>query len=222
MKAKKYKHADLERKRGIFFQLGLIIALAASLAAFEWGSSSTIVANTVIDDPYFEEEEEMPITTRKEEKVELPKPKKFLADIEIVPDVVDVPLEEQDYYTDPFEDIIEIPEMGVEDEVAQTFHIVEQMPEFPGGQSELFRFIASNVRYPAICAEAGIQGRVFVAFVVNKLGDVVEVELVRSPHAKLAEEAMRVVSAMPRWTPGKQRDQAVRVAFTIPVNFVLN
>ncbi|MBS2213156.1 energy transducer TonB [Carboxylicivirga mesophila] len=98
---------------------------------------------------------------------------------------------------------------------------MEHMPEFPGGQAALLKYIATSIKYPVICVETGITGKVFISFVVNEKGEVVEAKVARSPDANLSAEALRVVNNMPQWTPGRQRDKAVRVAYTIPVNFVL-
>ena len=100
--------------------------------------------------------------------------------------------------------------------------VVETMPEFPGGQAELFKYLSENVKYPVIAQENGIQGRVICQFVVNKDGSIVDVEVVRSGgDASLDKEAVRVIKSMPKWKPGKQRGKAVRVKYTVPVNFKL-
>ena len=117
----------------------------------------------------------------------------------------------------PVEEIVEVEE--VEDEI---FIIVEKMPEFPGGQQALFKYLSENVKYPVIAQENGIQGRVICQFTVNKDGSIVDVEVVRTGgDASLDKEAVRVIKSMPKWTPGKQRGQAVRVKYTVPVNFKL-
>ena len=96
------------------------------------------------------------------------------------------------------------------------------MPEFPGGQAELMKYLASNVKYPVIAQENGIQGRVICQFVVNKDGSIVDVEVVRSGgDPSLDKEAVRVIKSMPKWKPGKQRGKAVRVKYTVPVLFRL-
>ncbi|WP_430815709.1 energy transducer TonB [Carboxylicivirga sp. RSCT41] len=221
MKAKKYRHADLERKRSIFFQIGLIVALGASLAAFEWGSPAKGMKQVVIDDQFVEIEDMMPITQPEEPKKELPKPI-AIEQIEVVDNTEDTPVDLDNFSSDIEDHVYEIPDMPVEeDEAPVTFIHVEHMPEFPGGQAALLKYIAGNVKYPVICAESGITGRVYISFVINEQGDVVEAKVVRSPDKKLSAEALRVVNNMPKWTPGFQRDKAVRVAYTIPVNFVL-
>lgn len=106
----------------------------------------------------------------------------------------------------------------VQDEV---FFIVEQMPEFPGGDLELRKFIARSVKYPVVAVENGIQGKVFVTFVVEKDGSVGNVKIARGVDPSLDKEAIRVVSSLPKWKPGTQKGEAVRVSYTMPINFAL-
>lgn len=103
----------------------------------------------------------------------------------------------------------------------EIFIIVEEMPEFPGGEMELRKFIATQVKYPAVAAEQGIQGKVYVTFVVDKEGDVRNAKIARGVDPSLDAEALRVVSSIPKWIPGKQRGQAVNVSYTVPINFAL-
>ena len=100
--------------------------------------------------------------------------------------------------------------------------VVESAPEFPGGTEALLAFLRKNVRYPAICRENNIQGRVLVTFVVNKNGEIVAPEVVKSVHPQLDMEALRVISIMPNWIPGTQKGKPVRVKYTVPINFRLN
>lgn len=107
---------------------------------------------------------------------------------------------------------------GDEDEVVM---MPEEMPKFPGGDEALRKYIAGSIKYPEEAKNQGIQGRVFVSFVVSKEGDVKDVKIARSASKYLEAEAMRVVSAMPKWTPGKQKGEAVNVSFVVPINFVI-
>jgi protein TonB len=95
------------------------------------------------------------------------------------------------------------------------------MPEFPGGMDALMAYLSKNIKYPSIAQENNIQGRVIVEFVVNKDGSIVEPKVMRSVDQSLDKEAMRVISAMPKWNPGKQRGKPVRVRYTVPVLFRL-
>ncbi len=109
----------------------------------------------------------------------------------------------------------------VTEEVQEPFVIVEQMPEFPGGTAELNAFIAKNIRFPALAAENGIQGKVYLTFVVDKFGKVSKIRVLRGIGGGCDEEAIRVVKMMPDWKPGKQGGVAVPVSYNLPINFRL-
>ena len=103
----------------------------------------------------------------------------------------------------------------------KVFDVVEEMPSFPGGQGALMSFLNSNIKYPVVAQENGVQGRVIVGFVVERDGSITDVKVMRSVDPSLDREAQRVVRAMPRWKPGKQNGSAVRVKYTVPVVFRL-
>jgi len=111
------------------------------------------------------------------------------------------------------------PPPPVED--TKVFDVVEQMPSFPGGPSALMQYLNSNITYPVIAAENGVQGRVIIQFVVEKDGSVSDVHVAKSVDPSLDKEAQRVVKSMPKWIPGKQNGSAVRVKYTVPVTFKL-
>ena len=121
-------------------------------------------------------------------------------------------------YIDQY-DIVEVEPEPEEEEV---FMVVEDQPEFPGGTAALLEYLRKNIKYPAICRENNIQGRVIVSFIVNRDGSIVDLEVVKSVNPSLDKEALRVVACMPKWKPGSQRGKPVRVKYTIPVNFRLN
>lgn len=108
-----------------------------------------------------------------------------------------------------------------EPEVEKVFDMVEQMPTFPGGQSELMSYLGKNIKYPTIAQENGTQGRVIIQFVVERDGSISDVHVARGVDPYLDKEAVRVVKSMPKWIPGKQNGKAVRVKFTVPVMFKL-
>ena len=123
---------------------------------------------------------------------------------------------------DKFQAVIEqvqVVEPTPEPKVEQVFTAVEQMPEFPGGQQALMKFLSSNIRYPQMALANDIQGRVVVKFVVEKDGSVSDVQVVRGVDKDLDKEAVRVVKSMPKWQPGKNNGQAVRCYFNLPVTF---
>lgn len=221
MKTKKYQHADLENKRSIFFQIGLIVALGAALAAFEW-SSNEAPENTYIEGEEFIPEEEMMPIVKPEKKDPVPK-KVFMPEILIITDETDDLGDEPDFTSEATSDTeVHVPDFVEENHEDDVVHIrVEVMPEYPGGTDALMRYVAQHIKYPALCAEIGIQGKVYVSFVVDKDGSVTNVSILRSPDANLSAEAVRVVSSLPRWTPGRQNGKPVKVSYNIPVNFRL-
>jgi protein TonB len=109
----------------------------------------------------------------------------------------------------------------VKEEETKVFDVVEQMPSFPGGPSALMQYLSSNIKYPVVAEENGVQGRVVCTFVVEKDGSITDVRVVKSVDPSLDKEAMRVVKGMPKWIPGKQNGSAVRVKYTVPVTFRL-
>lgn len=108
-----------------------------------------------------------------------------------------------------------------EPEPEKVFDMVEQMPTFPGGQTELMAYLGKNIKYPTIAQENGTQGRVTIQFVVERDGSITDVRVARGVDPYLDKEAVRVVKSMPKWIPGKQNGKAVRVKFTVPVMFKL-
>lgn len=116
-------------------------------------------------------------------------------------------------------EIFEIPESKPDEN--SIFQVVEIEPEFPGGMAELMKYLEKNLRYPQICKEQGVQGRVIVQFVVNTDSTITDVNVIKSVNPHLDEEAVRVVKAMPKWNPGKQRGEPVRVRLFLPVTFRL-
>lgn len=120
-------------------------------------------------------------------------------------------------------DIAELKEVIVKEAEPENkpYTMVEQMPQFPGGQNELLSYIAKSLRYPAISAENGVQGKVFIRFVVTAMGLVEEVEVVRSLDPHCDKEAMRVIASLPKWIPGRQNGKNVPVYYTVPITFKL-
>ncbi len=117
-------------------------------------------------------------------------------------------------------EVIAQPEPPKEEET-KVFDVVEQMPSFPGGPSALMQFLSSNIKYPLVAEENGVQGRVVCTFVVERDGSITDVRVIKSVDPSLDKEAVRVVKSMPKWIPGKQNGSAVRVKYTVPVTFRL-
>ncbi len=226
MELKKSKKADLENKKGIFLQIGLVIVLGIILAAFEWSSRPNMESSLGELADMDLEEEIIPITRQQDVKPPPPPPPPKVADVLMIVED-DVEIEDELIIEDAEADQnmqIEIVEFEEEEEVAEeeVFFIVEDMPSFQGKGQEGFRsWIAKNLRYPEIAAENGISGKVYVQFAVNSKGEVVDAVVVRGVDPALDKEASRVVMASPKWAPGKQRGKAVKVQFTFPINFVL-
>jgi len=228
MELKKSEKANLETKRNTFLLLGLVIALGVTLLAFEWTSkqSKADSLGTVASQEI--EEEIIPVTREKEIKPPPPPPPPQVVEVlNIVEDDVEIEdeLEIEDSEADD-ETVIDVAPVIVAEEeeeadAAQVFFIVEDMPEFPGGERALRTYISTHVKYPVIAQENGIQGKVYVTFVVGKDGKVYNAGIARGVDPSLNKEALRVVNSLPKWKPGKQRGKAVNVSYTVPINFVL-
>ncbi|MBU2555331.1 MAG: TonB family protein [Bacteroidetes bacterium] len=224
METKKTEKADLENKKSLFFQIGLIIALLVVFAAFEYKSYDKItvdIAQRMVDDT---PEEIIPITEQKV-KPPPPPPPKQVTKITIVEDDVEVEDDiEIDVEADAETEMEEyIPQDIEEEEIveAEIFTVVESMPEFPGGMAKLMAYLGNNIKYPPLAKESGIQGRVFINFVVETDGRISKVKVLRGIGGGCDEEAVRVVEAMPKWKPGMQRGKPVRVSYNLPVKFTL-
>ena len=217
MEPKKNPEVNLERKKGLFLQLGLVIALLVVLGAFEYKTYEKIAYNLGALSLEDLEEEIIPIT--KQEVKPPPPPPPPPEVIEIVED--DVEIEEEIEIEDTESDEDEEIEI-IEEDDDEFFMVVENMPIFPGGDLGLMKYIQKHVKYPAIAKEYNITGKVYVSFIVDKSGSVTNVKIVRGVDKNLDAEAVRVVKSLPKYKPGKQRGKAVRVMFTIPINFTLN
>ena len=227
MEVKKTPKADLESKKTVFLQIGLVVALSLVLVAFEWTNTDVNVDFSLQEEDIEVEEEIIPITRQEEVKPPPPPPPPAVADIlNIVEDDVELDVELEIMDTEMSQDdIVDFSNLVFEeetrDEGGEIFMIVEEMPEFPGGPEALQRYLSQSVRYPVIAQENGIQGRVYIQFVINQNGEVTNATILRGVDPSLDREALRVVEAMPKWKPGKQRNRPVRVSYTVPINFVL-
>lgn len=226
MEEKKSPKADLENKKFIFTEIGLVIGLALMLVAFEWKSYEKTVIEVTSRQVENVAEDIIPITEQKV-KPPPPAPVKQVVKINIVDDNVTVDDNididvEADENTEVQEYVAPVKSEEEESaEEAQIFMVVESMPEYPGGEPALYSYLAENIKYPQMAKESGIQGRVFVTFVVERDGRVTDVRVLRGIGGGCDEEAIRVVQSMPKWTPGKQRGKSVRVQYNLPVKFTL-
>ena len=218
MEQKKSEKANLENKRTIFLEIGFVLALAVVLVAFEYKSYDKVeysnIERMVDDTP----EEIIPITEQKV-KPPPPKPPPQVTIINVVEDDVDVEDDiEIDIEFDEDEEMAEFEFVVEEEEIVL---VVENMPEFPGGEAAMYKFIGKNIEYPRMAKESGISGRVYVTFVVERDGSVTDVKILRGIGGGCDEEAVRVIKKMPRWSPGKQRGKPVRVQYRMPIKFTL-
>lgn len=225
MQLKKSPKASLEDKKLTYVLMGLVLVLSICYVAFEWTEKE--VTKYVVTEDVAWQDEELDIQQTTQETPP-PPPPPAVQEVEVLNVVEDdVEVETIEINTEDDKDVevviappVEAPVEEEEEEVI--FMVVESMPEFPGGQQALFKYLAENVKYPVIAQENGIQGRVICQFVVNKDGSIVDVVAVRSSgEPSLDKEAIRVIKSMPKWKPGKQRGKPVRVKYTVPVNFRL-
>ena len=223
MEEKKSPKANLENKKLMFMQIGMIISLLIAWLAFEHKSyDKREIDPSLLRQTEVVEEEMVEITKQEEQKPQPVEVPKQTTQLEIVQDDVEVEDIEINAEVDQQEVIEEYVPVEVEEEEVQEqeiFQIVEEMPSYPGGEQKLMEYVAKNIKYPQIARETGIQGRVFVGFVVEPDGSVSNVKVLRGIGGGCDEEAVRVVKSMPKWKPGKQRGKAVRVSYMLPVNF---
>lgn len=227
MEAKKTPRADLENRRGLFLEIGLVVILAAALVAFniksydkEVKEVSTRTADVEIDADIIQTAEDTPPPPPPEE------PEVVATELNVVEndaeDIHEVGIINAEAKAD---EALEFTRVEVKEEVEEVeeevFLVVEEDPEFPGGLDALSKFIADNIKYPQLAKENNITGKVFVSFVVEKDGRVGQVKILRDIGGGCGNEAVRVVKMMPKWKPGKQRGKAVRTQFNLPVNFDL-
>lgn len=228
MEAKKNPKADLENRRGLYLEIGLVVILVAALVAFNIKSYDQEQIEVVVRTAE-NEVEDVIIQTQQEELPPPPPPEQpeVTTELNVIEDdaesenEVDMSsFQRQEEATN-----IEITPVKVEEdeeEEEQTiFQVVENDPEFPGGVEALMKYLQQNIKYPQLARENNITGRVYVTFVVERDGSVTGVRVVRDIGGGCGQEAVRVVKAMPKWSPGKQRGKAVRVQYNLPVNFSL-
>ena len=226
MELKKSPSANLENKKSTWLLVGYVMVLAVMFVAFEWTKRDIkIDTSQAVTDLVFEEEI-IPITEQPEQVAppppEAPAIAETLTIVEDDAEVEETTIASSEETGEKVE--IKYTPVAVEEEVEeeqQIFEVVEEAPEFPGGMGALMKFLGSNIKYPTIAQENGVQGRVIVQFVVNKDGSIVDAKVMRSVDPYLDKEALRVVSSMPKWKPGKQRGKAVRCRYTVPVMFRL-
>jgi periplasmic protein TonB len=222
MKAKKTLRADLENKKRIFLEIGIILTLVLVWMAFEWKHPRTTIeikgGEILIIDVV-----DIPITTHKPPPPPPPPAPTPLFEIvenkDDVPEIV--PFNSEGTHDTRIFDIVIPPYVDPPVPEPTIFIWPEEQAEFPGGPAALLRFLSLNLKYPKLAQEMGIQGTVYLTFVVERNGSISNIQVVRTPGAGLEEEAIRVLNIMPPWKPGKQGGTPVRVQFNLPVRFKL-
>ncbi|MBQ5710905.1 MAG: energy transducer TonB [Alistipes sp.] len=227
MEIKKSPKADLENKKMLFLEIGLVIALLVCGAALAFNTKPEPEPYTPPKQDVREQEFEMDRTVQEQEQQQ---PEQQKAKTQVLADVLtivsnDTKIETPDLLFsddasafDDFEfEVEEVVETIVEEEI---FVTAEEMPTFQGGDLSKFRnWVQSNVKYPQIALENGIQGNVVIKFVVEKDGKLSNIQVLQSPDKTLADAAVQVLQKSPKWKPGKQRNKPVRVTYTLPVSF---
>jgi len=229
MEQKKTVKADLESKKTVFLQIGLVIALAVTLAAFEYKSYDKLEVSGFGDNKFVDVPEEMVQITQQQNTPPPPAPPATTTVINIVNNdaivdddfKIDAEADENtqmEQYTAP-----KVTTQVVEEEVSEVeiFTVVEEAPSYPGGDEARIKFLQENIKYPQMARESGISGTVYVTFVVERDGNVTDVKVMRGIGGGCDEEAIRVIKAMPKWNAGKQRGKPVRVQFNMPIKFTL-
>ena len=228
MEVKKTEKANLENRRLLFTEIGLVAALLVVWGAFSYGTKEKKVAVFGSEAEVVEVEEMVPITQ------ETPPPPPEAPQIPVLSDQIDI-VEDDIKVEDNFMSLEDDANLGVEimdyveevkeevvEEEAIPFQLVEEKPSFNGGDANEFsKWVNSKLVYPEIAKENGVQGRVTLQFTVEKDGSVTNVKVLRGVDSSLDKEAVRVVQSSPKWKPGKQRDRAVKVTYTFPVIFQL-
>ena len=231
METKKSLKVSLEKGKSFSFMMGTVVALAVLFTAFEWGDKDYEfdTSNRIHMLP---PEGVMPIDPTRQDYPEPPKPEEVIKAPDIIT-IVDNAQKAEAVRIAPSEDFANVPQPAYtsaivikEDNVEPLtddyiFVIVQEMPNFPGGERALMKWITENVAYPAAAADNGIEGRVHCQFIINADGSVSDVNVARSLDPLLDKEAIRVLKSMPKWNPGIQQGKAVRVKLSVPVLFRL-
>lgn len=227
MELRKNPAIDLERKRGMFFSIGLLVSLSLVITAFQWRTEVTVT-----DLPKPDEELDFidfmePVATVVKPP-ERPKPKPIERKSIQAPVFVETNKEIEK----ALEEIPEAPEVDFENLIIDDplpvektddwVDIVEQMPEPTGGMASFYKFISKEMKYPSLARRNNIEGRVFVQFIVDNDGSLSDIQIIKGIGGGCDEEAARVLAQAPKWNPGKQRGKAVRVRMIVPIHFRLN
>ena len=221
MQAKKNLLYNLESKRVQLFFLGLLCSCAVVLTAFEWRTfDREIIPGELVFTDYLPMEPIPPVPPQKKNELSAPKKQQIEKFI-----LVDEMREQEELFFPEMEteqpEIIEIEDMAEHVPEPEIKNWAEVMPSFPGGDQALYAFLRANLRYPPKARDAGIQGAVWIQFVVDKEGKISEIEILRGIGGGCDEESIRVLQAMPTWTPGRQAGRNVAVRYKMPLKYTL-
>lgn len=224
---KKSPKANIDALKLTSILMGMVVGISVLFFAFEWSSKTKKLDESIIVQDVLAEEE-IEITRRDPAPPPPPPPPapETPEIIQVVEEKVETRIEiniEDDASKRQMETFVPPPppKPKVEEVTEEIFVVVEEQPEFPGGNAAMMKFLSDNIKYPVIAQENGIQGRVITNFVVERDGSITDVQVVRGVDPSLDKEAVRVIQSMPKWKPGKQRGSPVRVRFTLPVVFRL-
>ena len=231
MELKKSPKADLEKNKGLFLEIGLIISLLLVIGIFSYSQTEKDIV--IIEPEAPVAETEIVQVTRQEEKPQL---KVLTTPVQVLSNLMNVVKNDTKITTDltftEFDDeTVFAPDVTsysvngtVDGLVDDTPYIkVENMPTFQGGDLNKFRsWVESRVKYPQVATDMGIQGRVTITFVIETNGTLSNIETLQTPDKSLSEETIRILKTSPKWTPGKQGGKTVRVKYTLPIVFKLS
>ena len=236
MQPKKNQKADLSKNSSLYFVIGLSVILLISWQAIEWKTYDRSLYDYEALNVEDDDDEEIPITEQiKTPPPPPPPPPPAPEVIEVVEDeeeVEETVIESTETNEDEIIEVEEVEIEEVEEDIDVPFAVIEDVPIFPGCekvskdkrrdcfQEKMNNHIRKNFRYPEIAQEMGIQGRVYVNFIIDKDGSITNIRM-RGPDQNLEKEAERIISRLPSMTPGKQRGRPVRVPFSIPITFRL-
>jgi protein TonB len=223
MEAKKTESADLMKKSSLFFSIGLLVTISLVFAAFEWKQyDQSLVDLQGKNTNIFEEMIEVPPTEQppppapviqQPQIVEVPDTEEIKEDLNVN---FDVELTEET----KIEEVVIAP-VEEKENVDEIFTVVEESANPKGGYPAFYKYVGEKIKYPAQARRMGVEGKVFVEFVVNRDGSIVDVRVVKGIGAGCDEEAVRILQGAPSWTPGKQRGKPVRQKMVIPITFKL-
>jgi len=223
MEVKKTEKADLTKKSPLFFSIGLLLTMALVVMAFEWKQYDEQALDLVAKSTNtFEEIMEIPPT----EQPPPPPPQVQQPQIVEVPDEEEIEEEIQVNFNIETTQETKVEQVVIQaeepkEEVDEIFTIVEESAAPKGGMPAFYKYVGDKMKYPAQARRMGIEGRVFVEFVINKDGSISDVRAVKGIGAGCDEEAVRVVQSAPSWTPGKQRGKPVKQRMVLPITFKL-